>query len=337
MTEKTLTNTKKRIPLLDVLRGVALVAMAIYHFGWDLSFFGYVSSASVNDGPWKIFARCIASSFLLLVGFSLVLAHQDGIIWRGFWKRWFKVAAAALVITIATFYFTPDAFIFFGILHQIAFASLAGLLFLRIPALALLILGTAIIFFAPYLKTELLDGVHMSWTGLQAEFVRSNDYVPVFPWFGAVLIGMAASKFALSSGFLARLPQKDRLSGSRVGGVLGFLGRHSLLTYLVHQPVLIALIYGYSLVFPAQIDEAALRSDFATSCQMACEINNTVAACAYFCGCVEAGLDEAGLFTPVATGAIGFNTGKPAEISQQCSIEMFDVPQDQEQEQKPQP
>ncbi|MEM9574823.1 MAG: heparan-alpha-glucosaminide N-acetyltransferase, partial [Pseudomonadota bacterium] len=145
---------------LDLARGIAILAMAIYHFGWDLSFFGYVTSAAVNEGPWKFFARGIASSFLVLVGIGLVLAHQNGIRWAGFWMRWLKIAGAALLITIATYYFTPDSFIFFGILHQIAFASLAGLLFLRLHLLALVALGIALILVAPHLKLDALNGLH---------------------------------------------------------------------------------------------------------------------------------------------------------------------------------
>lgn len=308
---------------LDVVRGVALIAMAIYHFGWDLSFFGYVSSASVNEGPWKIFARAIASSFLILVGVGLVLAHQNGIRWQGFWKRWFKVAGAALLITIATFYFTRDSFIFFGILHQIAFASLAGLLLLRLHWIALILLGAAWVLSAPFLKIDALNGLHMAWTGLQSAGVRTNDYVPVFPWFGAVLIGMGACKVALKLTLFDRLEAIPENIGTRT---LSFLGRHSLITYLVHQPILIAAIYLFSLLYPAQIDELALQKQFQASCNQSCGVEQSATRCAFYCGCVESELLAAELFTPVMTGEVDFATGKPAEISQQCSIEMFGIP-----------
>ncbi|MEM8539899.1 MAG: heparan-alpha-glucosaminide N-acetyltransferase [Pseudomonadota bacterium] len=308
---------------LDLARGIALVAMAIYHFGWDLSFFGYVTSAAVNEGPWKFFARGIASSFLVLVGIGLVLAHQNGIRWAGFWKRWLKIAGAALLITIATYYFTPDSFIFFGILHQIAFASLAGLLFLRLHLLALVALGIALILVAPHLKFDALNGLHLAWTGLQSQGVRSNDYVPVFPWFGAALIGMGLGKLALNRTLFDHL---QNIPNNALTGCLSFLGRHSLVTYLVHQPILIAGIYVFSLIYPAQIDEAALQSQFAVSCQKSCGLEQNARRCAFYCGCVQSELIEADLFTPVMTGQIDFASGKPAAISQQCSVEMFDIP-----------
>lgn len=308
---------------LDVARGVALVAMAIYHFGWDLSFFGYVTSAAVNEGPWKIFARCIASSFLILVGIGLILAHQNGIRWAGFWRRWLKVAGAALLITIATFYFTRDSFIFFGILHQIAFASLAGLLFLRLPGILLILLGIIWAVSAPYLKVDTLNGLHMAWTGLQSENVRSNDYVPVFPWFGAVLGGMGLCKTAVKWSLFGRLSAMPK---NVITNGLSFLGRHSLITYLVHQPILIACIYLFSLIYPAQIDELALQKQFEKSCNQSCSVEQSATRCAFYCGCVETELIAAELFTPVMTGQIDFASGKPAAISQQCSIEMFKIP-----------
>ena len=90
---------RRRITAIDIGRGVALVAMAIYHFTWDLEFFGYVERGLTAVGGWKMFARCIASSFLVLVGISLFLAHRNGVRWPSFWRRWQMVAAAALALS----------------------------------------------------------------------------------------------------------------------------------------------------------------------------------------------------------------------------------------------
>ena len=119
--------------------------MAIYHFTWDLEFFGYLEPGLTAHGGWKLFARCIASSFLFLVGVSLFLAHGRGIRWRGFLIRFAMVAGAALAISVVTYFAVPGAFIFFGILHEIALASLLGLAFLRLPALVTLIVAAAVI------------------------------------------------------------------------------------------------------------------------------------------------------------------------------------------------
>ena len=71
-----------RIEAVDAARGAALLAMAIYHFSWDLSFFQLIATPVATDPAWKWFARAIAGSFLFLVGVSLVLGHRERIRWR---------------------------------------------------------------------------------------------------------------------------------------------------------------------------------------------------------------------------------------------------------------
>ena len=110
--------------------------MASYHFTWDLEFFGYTDPGLTAFGWWRLYARCIASTFLFLVGVSLFLAHGRQIRWPGFWKRFAMIAVAALAISLITRIATPDGFIFFGILHEIALASLLGLAFLRMISAA---------------------------------------------------------------------------------------------------------------------------------------------------------------------------------------------------------
>src|SRR3954451_7604505 len=102
-----------RIAAIDVARGVALVAMATYHFSWDLEFFGYLDPGTTAHGALRVSARCIASSFLFLVGVSLFLAHGNGVRWRPFLIRFAMVAGAGLAISLVTWWFVPEAFIFF--------------------------------------------------------------------------------------------------------------------------------------------------------------------------------------------------------------------------------
>src|SRR5262245_16975266 len=96
-----------RIEAIDLARGAALVAMALYHFTWDLEFFRYADAGMTAQGGWKLFARCIASSFLFLVGVSLVLAHGKGIRWSRFLRRLGMVAGAALAISVVTYFAVP--------------------------------------------------------------------------------------------------------------------------------------------------------------------------------------------------------------------------------------
>jgi hypothetical protein len=94
----------RRIAAVDALRGVAIAAMVVYHFSWDLSYFGFVSVNVAADPGWKAFARTIAGTFVTLVGVSLVLATRQGFHLRPYLRRLAVIVGAALLVTIGTWY-----------------------------------------------------------------------------------------------------------------------------------------------------------------------------------------------------------------------------------------
>ena len=240
MAERTQIATRRRVEAIDIARGMALAAMAVYHFSWDLSFYGLADIPVTSATGWIIFARIIAGSFLGMVGVSLVLAARGGINWRGYGRRLAQVVAAAAAITVATWFAFPGAFIFFGILHAIALFSVLALAFLRLPA-AVTLACAALAFAAPMLVSgPLFDRPWLLWTGLGTVFPPSNDYVPLFPWFGTTLTGLALGKIAENAGLWERLSSwRPDMAPARLAA---FAGRHGLLVYLAHQPLLLALL-----------------------------------------------------------------------------------------------
>ena len=232
-----------RIELLDFARGIALLAMTIFHFAFDLELLGVEEPGFISQPHWKYFARTIASSFLFLVGFGLFLAHGNGVRWPSWRWRMLKIVAAALLITIATLLATPNQFIFFGILHSIAFASVAGLLFLPVPIAVTVGAAAAVFLIGAGFETSALDHWIWWWSGLSETNIISSDYVPVFPWFSAPLLGMACAKLMSQKRWLEALAIPEL--SSRPSRLVKFIGRHSLVYYLLHQPVMIALIYSF--------------------------------------------------------------------------------------------
>lgn len=234
------TQMQGRILWLDMARAVAVLGMVIYHFTFDLAMFGFIGPHTPVTGFWAVFARAVAGSFLALAGFSLVLAHGRGVVWPAFWRRFGVLAAAAALVTIATYFVMPHQFVFFGILHSIALCSLLGLLVLRLPWPALLALAGVFLAVPQLWRGEIFETPLLWWVGLAPSVQPSMDYEPVFPWFAPFLLGMTAAKLLLAKGPLAR----DR--ASQLQARIAWIGRHSLIIYLLHQPILIGGFLAYS-------------------------------------------------------------------------------------------
>ena len=284
-----------RIEVIDLARAVALVAMAIYHFTWDLEFFNYVPEGLTSHGGWRIFARSIASSFLFLVGVSLVLAHGKSVRWRPFLKRLAQVAAGAAAITVVTYFVTPYGYVYFGILHEIAVASVLGLAFLRLPWFVTALAALVVLLLPLYVASPIFDPMWLDWTGLYTEPPTSNDFVPIFPFFGIVLAGIAAARLARDTGVFERLRRLNE--PLRPVLPLAVVGRHTLIFYLLHQPILFGLVFLFAHVFPPDLDAV-----FSQDCRSACLKDRGAAFCERYCACASDRLKQADLFDVLMGG-----------------------------------
>ena len=289
---QSIPQTSKRIDLIDVARGGALVAMAIYHFAWDLEFFGWMAPGTSVSGGWLYFARAIASSFLFLVGVSLVLAHQQGTHWPSFWRRIAQVAGSAALISVVTWFAIPGGFIFFGILHAIALFSLIGLLFVRLHWLIPLLAASAVLLVWRNFDHDVFSNPILWWVGLAPIAPSANDYVPTFPWLAPVLIGISAATLMQARNVWNHLSSVQL--AAPVQSPLTFIGRHSLIFYLVHQPILLGLMWTFTTFIMAP----DRTTQFLNQCQASCEQTRSTEFCSAYCSCIADEMKQASLFTP---------------------------------------
>jgi uncharacterized membrane protein len=295
------TAPRPRFAVIDMARGVAIIAMVAYHLCWDLSYFRFIAADVGYDPAWVLLARSILAVFLFLAGVSLVLGHGSGIRWRSFWRRWIFVLLGALAISVATYFAFPQSFVYFGVLHAIALFSLMGLAFLRTP-LWLAIAVAAVVIALPFFYSDpLFNEKAWSWLGFWQVPPPANDLVPVFPWFGAVLLGIIAMRLVLVGGWSNRLAAIA--PSGRLPRLLAFLGRWSLLIYLVHQPILLGLVYPAAALLQPQV---AMRDvTFLRSCQSTCEAGGTPAdMCVTYCQCGLEGITTNNLWSAVETGMV---------------------------------
>ncbi|MBX9738439.1 MAG: DUF1624 domain-containing protein [Beijerinckiaceae bacterium] len=272
-----------RTESLDAARGWALVAMFVFHIVWDLGFFALVPLDWPTDPRFKAFGHAIATAFVGLAGVGLTLGARNGVLWGPALKRVARIALAAAAVSAATYAIFPDEFIFFGILHVIALASLCALPLLRAPSL--LVGGVAAVALAlPLLVSEpLFDHPAFWWLGLGTDDPRSNDWRPFLPWFGVMLAGVLVGRLILARGlpdFMANWRARSGFGRSLVWG-----GRHSLLVYLVHQPVFIAVIFvAAKMVGPRPPPSG---HQFVQTCEAQCVTSGGQAGfCKRVCGCI---------------------------------------------------
>jgi uncharacterized membrane protein len=234
----------QRLATIDSLRGVAIIWMTVFHFCFDLNYFGWLKQNFYLDPFWTWQRTAIVSLFLFCAGLGQATAVAQGQSWTRFWKRWAQIAGCALLVTAGSYWMFPRSFIYFGVLHGIAvmlvivrltagwgrWLWLAGAVAVAMKPLAL----------AAHLQWPELDFLnHMAWNwlGLISRKPVTEDYVPVLPWLGVMWWGMAAGQWLLArrtQWLSARLP-----TGA---AALAWLGRWSLSWYMLHQPVMIGIL-----------------------------------------------------------------------------------------------
>ncbi len=210
--------------------------MFVYHFAFDLRLYGVIAADFENDPFWLGFRALIVSMFMALVGVSLVLADRAGATASHFWRRLAVIVACALAVTAASWLTFPRSFIYFGILHCIAVASVLAWPLVRRPGAAFAI-GCAVIIAGIAFSDPTFDARALSVFGFVAHKPITEDYVPLAPWAGVVFIGIALGNVLAAHSFGAVAPLATAPAWLR------WLGRHSLAVYMVHQPILLGVLW----------------------------------------------------------------------------------------------
>ncbi len=225
-----------RVVAVDMLRGLAIVAMVAYHFAFDLRYFGVTHSDFEHARFWLTARATILSTFMATVGVSLALADAAHTGLPRHLARVARIAACALLVTLASVALFPQSFIYFGVLHAIAVTSVVAWPLRGKPATAT-VLGIAVVAAGLAFSHPAFDARALSWIGFMTHKPRTEDYVPLFPWAGMTFIGIGIGHALRRDAFaaVAALAHAPR--------ALAFLGRHSLAVYMLHQPVLIGALW----------------------------------------------------------------------------------------------
>jgi uncharacterized membrane protein len=232
-----------------MLRGVAIILMILGHIFWDLDYFGLMP---INSGLYSFLQITIPPTFFLLVGISLVVSKKkiENITLKDEKKyyirlirRGLKILGLGMILTILSLLFIPQKPVFFGVLHCIGISVILSAPFLKYRKYNLLIV--IMILLASFVVAgynvenptifHIVVGIHQSnvWR-------YTVDYFPLLPWFAICLLGIIIGDF-LYSGNERKFRMPD-LSKYRPVKIFQWCGQHSLMIYLVHQPIIAGVL-----------------------------------------------------------------------------------------------
>lgn len=244
----------KRFWEIDALRGIAIITMIIFHTTFILILFEFLDT-DLYTGFWWVFPRCIAGTFLLLVGVSLTISYnrikdslsRDKII-KKYLLRGGMLLLMGFVITIGSYFvFGPESFVLFGILHLIGTMIIIAIPFLSFKIINL-VMGCLVLGSGLFLGLYRFDFYWLLWLGFRPEDYFPVDYLPLLPWACFVFFGMfAGNLFYRENKRLFPLPE---IGDFFLIKGLRFMGRHSIYFYLAHIPVIYGIVYGVRLLFP---------------------------------------------------------------------------------------
>lgn len=231
-----------RLPMLDALRGAAIVWMVLFHLAYDLNHFGWLQPRQqfLVDPFWTWQRVCIVSLFMFCAGASQSLALRAGVAWARFWRRWLQVATCAALVSVATWFVFPQSWISFGVLHGLALMVLLARLTAAWPIKLLMGMALAALAAPWVVQHPVFDNRWLNGVGLVTVKPVTEDYAPLLPWMGMVWLGVA-----LGPGI-----ERLGLHSNRFTAVLVRTGQWPLSIYMLHQPLFWGLLLAWAWLRP---------------------------------------------------------------------------------------
>lgn len=247
-TEAEIMAQKTRYEILDTVRGITVISMILYHLVWDLVYLYGMDWGWYKGTLAYIWQQSICWSFILLSGFCFSMGKRR-------WKRGLTVFMAGILVMLVTAVFAPDSRVIFGVLTMLG-SSMLLMAFLHRFAVKIrpdIGLAVSILLFLAFrnvnegymgfeglrlfrLPESWYQNLMTTYIGLPYGAFFSTDYFSMIPWFFLFCTGYYLYQIMKKKNMLSTLEHGKHMP------VFSFIGKHSLLIYLLHQPVLTAVL-----------------------------------------------------------------------------------------------
>jgi uncharacterized membrane protein len=226
--ENGVIRVKQRIWEIDFARGIAIMLMVGFHLVVDLREF-YQYPVNYMSGAWFLIGKSSAILFLLLAGISSAISEDQ-------LRRGCVILGWGLVITVVTYLYNPHIYIRFGILHLIGSCLLIHAWIKQLSVRNLFLFATIFVGLGGIVDTASDASGLLIPLGISPAQFATLDYYPLFPWGGIFFWGVVLGRQYYACG-------KRLLTHPPAANPITYMGRHSLMIYLIHQPILLMLLY----------------------------------------------------------------------------------------------
>lgn len=231
-----------RYQYIDIIRWLCILLMVVFHLNYSLVHIFQIEFLNFSETFWYIMGRISAVGFMMIAWMSYFLASKKYVqqeLQEKYLKYSWMLAIISFVITLGTYLFFPQQLILFGILHFFAL-SFAILPFVaigigRAGMVALWIL--AIFQFVPLT----VEYIFLFPLGFTYDWFYSADYYPIIPYFAVVLLWFIVADMLVKYDVLKALHISRDLYP--IEKFFSTMGKYSLSIYIIHQAIIIAIIY----------------------------------------------------------------------------------------------
>lgn len=239
---------KYRYFWIDNIRAIAMISMIIFHTVWDLVYLFGVDWEWYRSNLAFLWQQSICWTFILLSGFCWNFSKKP-------LKQGLIVSGAGLIVTAVTLLFSYESRVIFGVLNLIGFSILLLIPLKRYFERISSVTGAAVMFllfaitygandgYFGFFGLKLIELPMMLYENLFSAFIGfpekeffSSDYFSVFPWTFLYFTGF----------FFYRMWKEGRLCDAKCLNkklpVLTWMGKNSLIVYMIHQPIIFGIL-----------------------------------------------------------------------------------------------